>query len=66
MKLFLINRLWDNVGYDEYMGFVVRAENKEDALAMCRQISYIEDEVEAIEILAEGEPGIILDSFNAG
>jgi len=66
------------VGYDEYDSFVVRAATAEDAKAVVG--SYVEDDwdpdlaifwrtsplVIVTEVPVEGEPRLILGSFNAG
>lgn len=74
MKLFVINI--SITGYDEYKGFVVRAENAENALAIAKrrmsaeQVEQIELGLEGVdvdEIPTEGmNEGIILSSFFAG
>ena len=39
MKLYLIERQ-DRVDWDEFAGFVVRAENEEQALELCFEYDY--------------------------
>jgi hypothetical protein len=71
--LYLVKRL-DHAGYDEYVGFVVRAKNKDEAIKLCQEWGTPYEDinedfrpenvtVEVIDI--NGESGIILDSFNA-
>lgn len=68
MKLWLLTRIDDSkIGYDEYLGFVVRAETEEEARKISRYA--IDDEYAqwlCKEITVEGDPEVILDSFNAG
>ena len=70
MKLYRVYRT-DNVGWDEYDSFIVRAENEERALELCLEAEYgdknfIKDNVVFVELTVEGTEGIILGSFNAG
>ena len=66
MKLFKITT--DDFGWDDYNGFVVRAETKERAKELITKVVYNnfkgEETYEVIEI--EGEEGIVLESFNSG
>lgn len=75
MKLWLVKRL-DNPDYDEFCGFVVRADSEEDARQICHRSSswsYEPKKVWLIPYLSsctqlseEGEPGIILSDYLAG
>jgi hypothetical protein len=71
MKLWLLLRT-DRPGWDEYLGYVVRAETEELARTVAARNSGDEGRspwmttATCKEIEAEGIPGIILDSFNAG
>lgn len=75
MKLWLLKRI-GRTDWDEYAGFVVRAATEDDARAVARQgTEPWEDEnacwldpaqASCTELLATGEPGVILDSFKAG
>ncbi len=62
----------DDVGYDEYKGFVVRAKSEAEALEICREYcqldrdTFREDNTEINEVLSKGKSGVILDSFLAG
>jgi len=63
MKLYLVTRN-DETDYDEYDSFVVRAENEEEAIELCKY-SYMKNST-VTEITQEGERGQILGSYNAG
>ena len=72
MKIFKLHRL-DKVDWDEYKGFVIRAEDEisarviagqQDSYHKSRWIDHKQTSCE--EITQEGDPGVILDSFNAG
>ena len=65
MKLYEVIRT-DPWGWDEYDSFVVRAENKENALKVIDQYDFRVDNTNIIEITLDGEEKIILGSFNAG
>lgn len=73
MKLWLLERT-EIHGYDEYCGFVIRAEDE----ASARAIAVVQAGDEGagawmsqarstcIELQAEGESGMVLGDFNAG
>lgn len=65
MKLW---RVWrDESGYDEYGAFVIRAETLEAAQLMAQGKGG--DAIynwHVVEVLVDGDPEIIVDSFNAG
>lgn len=65
--IYLIERL-DEVGYDEYDSFVVRAKDPKQALDICsKRAKYFNETNTQITKLCElGEDEIILGSFNAG
>jgi hypothetical protein len=71
VKLYKIIRkdLWN---YDEYDSFVVRAENEERALELCRERegsyrqNFFIENVTIIELNIDGIEEVILGSFNAG
>ena len=74
MKLWLVKRT-DGIDYDEFVSFVVRAENKKKALNICkyesnkynwREATFRDDNTEIIELTTDGEEEMIMDSFNAG
>lgn len=81
MPLYVVTRT-DRVGWDEYDGFVVRADDPDSAVALIRAshssgvcgLGGPRDEDEASlrarllveEINPDGEPAIILESFCAG
>lgn len=65
MNLYTVSRT-DEVDWDEYYGFVVAAENEDQALQFAKKETDIgEFKVEQI-ILEEVKAGIILSDFNAG
>lgn len=65
MKIYVVSRT-DEVDWDEYYGFVVAAENEDQALKFAKEETDIgEFKVEQI-ILEEVKAGIILSDFNAG
>lgn len=77
MKIYFVSRI-DRIDYDEYDGFVVRANSKEEALELCKketkgwahydeQSGYFHElntEIEEVEM--SGGARVILGSFNAG
>ena len=74
MKLWLVERTdeWD---YDQYSGFVIRADSEETARALAnekggwpgRYTSWTApSNIRCVELTADGEAGIILHSFHAG
>lgn len=72
MKLYLVART-DDIGYDEYDAFVVRAASPEDAAAVVADshnytwpVKNGGENIEVTELSADGEETIILSSFNAG
>lgn len=72
MKIFALSRL-DNVCWDEYIGFVVCAEDEIDARKLaierdsCSRSLWLDHaRASCIEITQDCERGIILESFNAG
>jgi hypothetical protein len=64
-RIYLVTRT-DEIDWDEYDAFVVRAENEEDALLQCDYGYLNKGNTTVIEITQEGEKGRILGSFNAG
>jgi len=69
MKLWLL--MVESCDWDEYNGFVVRAETeaqaREFANAACSNVRQTFDDWTCQELTADVvEPGIILSSFNAG
>jgi hypothetical protein len=79
LKLYLVTRLGEqSYGYDDYIAFVVCAENKEAAMKITNDEHTIASSytpwpaAEKLHAKAIGAalidtmPGIILDSFNAG
>ena len=66
MKIYFVGRT-DKIDYDEYDSFIVRAENKKDALQLLtNKEGFKEATTEIKEINIEGKSDIILGSFNAG
>lgn len=65
MKLWLVRRT-DDVKYDEFDSFVIRANDEEEAKKMANTHSGWSNEVEVIEISIDGKSEVILGSFNAG
>jgi hypothetical protein len=71
MKLWLIERPVSAIGYDEYCGFVIRAETEAAAREIAANESADEGrdvwfQCKCSDLTQEGEPGVVLDSFNAG
>jgi len=73
MKIFVLNRSRE-CGYDEYVGFVICAENEENARKLASTMGFSEEEgkiwlnkndTNCEEVKCDKE-AIILDSFNAG
>lgn len=75
MKLWLLNRT-DNIGYDEYAGYVIAAETENEA-RLIAAVNHADEGSEVwegqltctAECIADAtnrEAGIILESFNAG
>ena len=69
MKIWLVVRK-DDVDYDEYKGFVVRARGKISAIRIAEKISgdetYTKGVWRASLVTPAGKPGVIMDSFKAG
>ncbi len=70
MALYLLTRA--DFGYDEYDAKLIRAENEAKARDLANEETGDEgslwdrDEVKCEEISPEGEPRVVLVSFNAG
>ena len=76
MKLWVLEAIeWQ--GYDEYLGFVIRAKSSFEAREIASRESHENDtenettwldskQSTCEELLTDGEVGIILGSFNAG
>jgi hypothetical protein len=78
MKLFKLT--FNETGWDEYLGFIIRAKDRNQAIAIAKnKTTYTHKNEEYSyttarwnkgyklkEITIEGRAGIILDSFNAG
>ncbi len=73
---YLVERT-DEIGWDEYDSFVIKADNKEKALAMAHDQAgnqwrgeekpyFREDNTRITELSDKMDDGIILGSFNAG
>lgn len=67
MRLWLLKRT-DQVGYDEYQGFVVRAETEEQARAVALEFDSVAEVclMSCTPIEVEGEAEVILESYHAG
>lgn len=71
MTLWLLKAL-DYVGCDAYDGFVIRASSEEEARRIASEREHSEsrwlDAAQSVctPISADGDPDIILDSYNAG
>ena len=71
MRIWLVKQT-DHIGYDEYEGFVIRAESKERIIELVESDegleinSFANMNYDITEIKADGEEKIILDSYNAG
>lgn len=68
MKLYLITRT-DRTDYNEYFGLVVRANSKEDALAIATGHSGFSPDgsnLVVVRIRESGRRGVILSDFHAG
>ena len=70
MKLWYLERT-DGVGWDDYDSFVIRAATKAGAIDIslthgwgASNAGY--DDIDCTELLQDGEPDIIIGSFNAG
>lgn len=70
LKLWLLDRL-DEEGWDEYLGFVIRAESETSA----RRVAVLasgegrwEDRTvtSCVELTQAGAQGVVLESFHAG
>lgn len=73
MKIFLVEREDDDVGYDESFGFAVTAGGYDDALAVCNEHGWggapaqARDQVTVTVIgTTTRRRGVELRSFNAG
>lgn len=72
MKIFVLHRL-DDIDWDEYIGFVVCAEDEIEARKLaierdsCSRSLWLDHaRASCIEITHDSEKGIILESYNAG
>lgn len=72
MKIFYIERN-DRYDYDEYDSAVVVANSPEEAVGLLKKEHEDDHEtawgnwdVEVVEIVPEGEPWIVIESFNGG
>ncbi len=71
MKLWLLIRT-DRVGYDEHDSAIVRAETEEEARILASEHCYPSEAWIDVnrstveELVADGEKGIVLSSFNSG
>lgn len=75
MKLYLLRRM-DSVGYDEYIGFVVSADNETEAREIASEQfadegkdkwhSQLDVSATLIALNSTQPKGIVLESFNAG
>ena len=73
-RLFLLERDWEDIGYDENIGFVIRAQNEKEARSIASNSG--EDELDGTWLDVEhvsckiipldGKSEVILGSFNAG
>jgi hypothetical protein len=67
MGIYLVSRA-DRIGYDEYVGFVVRASSPEHARAICKNYSedFRDNNTVVKDVLPYGETEVILSAFRAG
>ena len=76
MKLYKIERT-DSIDYDEYDALVVRAKDEQQVRDIALGLGEFEkdghylgfgivDNFTITEVTADGEPGVIVSSFNAG
>lgn len=66
MRLYLIESE-GSIGWDEYVGFVVRAKNRKEAAALVADKYKSTRQTFTIRALSpRGKPDIVLESFNAG
>lgn len=74
MKLWLLKKLDEEVGWDEYAGFVIRAPTSDEARQIanaetfCSQVGEFLDprKTSCEELKAEGPTEVILSDFRAG
>lgn len=67
MKIFIVNREYGKVGWDEYDSLVVVAKNAEKAMKIAIEHSnYFSEEGATIEELPMSEEKVVHESFNAG
>jgi hypothetical protein len=69
MNNYLIYRTDDDIGWDEYIGFVVCAKDKRQASKFIKQADERDFVVWKIKNIGESvykKPRILLESFNAG
>ena len=76
MKLWLLKRTTEDPGWDEYLGFVVRALDDEEARRIASEYTngdegkqtWMDPSQVRCEYLGEGpgDGGVVLDSFMAG
>jgi hypothetical protein len=73
VKLWLLKRTENSVGWDEYLGFVVAADDSTRAREMAHEAArepwWLDSSQTSIEHIGEAaypEDRVVLDSFNAG
>lgn len=57
---------WDDYDWDEYTGFVVRANSFDEALEMCKAKQPNMRDIKVSLVFEDGPPEIIMEDFNAG
>lgn len=67
MKLWLLTRT-DKIGYDEYVGFVIRASSHQQARKIAREYEdrFSSPKWKVTAVKVDGKPGCILAAFNTG
>lgn len=74
MKIYLVSRV-DRAGWHEYQAFIVQAENREEALSLCKEETrpwginrgaFNELNTKIVELPLGNDSKAILADFNAG
>ena len=75
MELWLLSRPEEKVTYDQYGGFIIRAETEAEARKIAFDAhdragyffkTWVDADATCTIVTPEGDPGIILSDFNAG
>lgn len=69
MNIYLIERTDENIGWDEYIGFIICAKSKKEAKSLmlsADEINCAVWKITKVGVTQYKKAKILLDSFNAG